>query len=816
MVSQIAIPLLEAQLSSVDLLGHALQGNVYNFKDLQSFVFVSTRRRTGRLPDYVYNNAEDLEYRGAKTVAARLERALKRLADCFLLIDSGRPLVKKSRFQEWQNLLCKVPPLPLTAAALVQDAATKGAKPWDSVLRAVKHASYPAIADPVLLDRLGGDVFTEPHMHLNGASDSSTVWLDALRRPHLVAKSLKKAFKHRIREQLAQIAPFLGTAIDLYRMLCIASWLRSACIVHLFQTAGHVPENVRLSRDNLARNLALWRTAPELTAHAHLAQRLLVRNSRQLNAPSSEQGLGACASLTELGLETLFLTRAIYHLPQAGDNFAVAFHCYLLIHSCFNRLLVQQLEQNGFDQFQRIADNKLRDPSESTYEKRFRQVLESLPGNERHIEGRFAPKTNTAKTAWLLHQIIAGWEKATREKPQDSRQNLILTAHFIKKEDKELKAEALPFCRHNFLRRQTNRMARSLVVLRRSHVKKLGNILFSVDAAANELHAPPEVYAPTFRFLRQKGFTSFTYHVGEDFVHLLSGLRAVYEALLFLDLRHGDRIGHGTAVAIDPELWQQRLGKSVVMSKQDRLDDLLFAYYLLTSSAKLAEHAHIVPLLGRFAKDLATEIHGPSVTIPDCIAAWKLRKYDPEVVFANHPSIIPSKQKEIEEYSNNTEGERDLYKRYHQNLKSREAGKVLIEVDTDSLPVELFHVLQAHIVNELRERHVAMEIMPTSNVRISYYHSCDEHHVIRLLGAGPSPMPTHPALCLASDDPGIFATTLQNEYTHVYLSLCKNQIPEQEALAHMENMKRMAWSYRFRMKNINQAPNNDAIQAIEH
>ncbi|MEI8618508.1 hypothetical protein P4S63_19280 [Pseudoalteromonas sp. B193] len=70
-----------------------------------------------------------------------------------------------------------------------------------------------------------------------------------------------------------------------------------------------------------------------------------------------------------------------------------------------------------------------------------------------------------------------------------------------------------------------------------------------------------------FRRLRKAGYHNFTYHAGEDYVHLLSGIRTVAEAIDFLDLKTGNRIGHGTAIGINPELWRERIGNNIVMKQ---------------------------------------------------------------------------------------------------------------------------------------------------------------------------------------------------------------------------------------------------------
>lgn len=50
-----------------------------------------------------------------------------------------------------------------------------------------------------------------------------------------------------------------------------------------------------------------------------------------------------------------------------------------------------------------------------------------------------------------------------------------------------------------------------------------------------------------------------TMHAGEDFVHPLTGLRHIWEALRVLELRRGDRLGHALAASLEPELLDQLL-----------------------------------------------------------------------------------------------------------------------------------------------------------------------------------------------------------------------------------------------------------------
>ena len=76
-------------------------------------------------------------------------------------------------------------------------------------------------------------------------------------------------------------------------------------------------------------------------------------------------------------------------------------------------------------------------------------------------------------------------------------------------------------------------------------------------------------------------------------------------------------------------------------------------------------------------------------------------------------------------------------------------------------PADLLRAVQDAVVQDLRDRRVAVEALPTSNVRISHYKWTKHHHLLRWLD--PSNERPAPFVLLGTDDPGIFATTMRNE-----------------------------------------------------
>jgi adenosine deaminase len=77
--------------------------------------------------------------------------------------------------------------------------------------------------------------------------------------------------------------------------------------------------------------------------------------------------------------------------------------------------------------------------------------------------------------------------------------------------------------------------------------------------------------------------------------------------------------------------------------------------------------------------------------------------------------------------------------------------------------LEYIEPLQKKILKILKEKEIAIEIMMSSNTRISYYDKYEDHHIFKWLDKKDIP-----DLIIATDDPGIFNTNLKNEYLHLY------------------------------------------------
>ncbi|WP_404362523.1 hypothetical protein ACIHQR_21695 [Corallococcus coralloides] len=104
-----------------------------------------------------------------------------------------------------------------------------------------------------------------------------------------------------------------------------------------------------------------------------------------------------------------------------------------------------------------------------------------------------------------------------------------------------------------------------------------------IDTANRELYCPPEIFGSIYgQFARQE--LGRTFHVGEDFIHITTGLRRIYEAISFLKLSAGDRLGHCIALGMNPRLWVHS-NPVVSIHRMDLLDDAVFEWALLQKYA---------------------------------------------------------------------------------------------------------------------------------------------------------------------------------------------------------------------------------------
>lgn len=711
-------------------------------EEIKRLLFAELYARMPYKPDYILKTERDTCFGRQSSLDGFLTSALHVLAD-MLYVHGHQISVESDRYEEWQETILSVSPLLVLAYKVYNVAKRHHTLDARNLIRThLARTCLPSVYDPYLKNLCRNPGLIECHMHLNGATEPDIVWQDALSKPSKFYRYLRKSlYNGGVNEQYLQVGNLKPE--DLYRLLRIAKSLRDVLIGEL------VGQN---DRQQKPINESLLEEPQNFPFRVHPMENV---EPKTLHTP--------------MQYEALFLLRTFEYLHKASAPRCTHcwsyLHYYLLIGSFFQKLLVQQKRQVGFDQFQKITNNELREYTEKDYANRFKQ-LQGMHGNHIEVlEGRFAAKDSRPKLEKLMLSIKKGYEK---KGGQDFE--LMLVPHFIKTPDKRKPEDIVTF-RDLELRLKNQRAL--AVLLDALHQKTNRNQSFAqkhivgFDAASNELHASPEVFAPIFRKLAFLGYKNFTYHAGEDFVHLLSGIRAVYETMEFLELRPGNRIGHATALGIEPKLWIKRIGKRLHIKQGDWLDNLIFTYHIASQDAGLSSICRKLeqPILKYFNEVYKTAGYLPVAIL---IEAWLLRKYDPFLALGwRDPGVFDGfALKEQEEFRKATPKAQELYRKYHTGDSIQESNKLIL-IDTDELisPKEL-RLLQSWMLTFLEKKDLAIEMLPSSNVRISHYKSYKEHHVRRWLGLT-HPSDPQPMVVVGSDDTGIFMTNLQNEYAHI-------------------------------------------------
>ena len=799
-------PALRQIMADKSSLMSYCSGDLPDFTEIETRLFLLERRINIKLPDHYFQRGKSFAMDGINDLPDLLTKGLVRLGLKHLSYSNHRIKVNSKAFSDWQDLLTLCPPLPLISAVLLEKIFVPNTRSLNDIaefmrthiLPNTRHSCLPSPLFPVIDHICQTRGFDDLHVHLNGATETDMAWQMFLHKPYEVYRAFGSvSHDKKVKELLEQEAAGFQEPLNIYHLLNKAATIRQLMVDSLF------PGNVTLQNFASFKQMgttqiikyagegALWST----TSRTHPMTSLFNEVGNRI-FPWPDTTLEAMMYV--LVMDEIRLT--------SNNDLSAMLHCYLLILGLMNRLIVQQIYQKGFDQFQKITSNGFREPPEKTYAKRFFQMHGNRLENLRLIEARFSPKLSSQKNMAMFVQIMKGWKEFEDhcEKEKARLPDLRLVAHFIKKADnKDYSNLPKMRIRHRKLRIENYKKARALVYTRNRY-PGTGRIITGVDAAANELETPPEVFAPVFRYLRRNGIEHFTYHAGEDFHHLIGGLRAIYESIDFLELTRGDRIGHGTAAGINPSIWLRQIGAKFVINQGEWLDDMIFTLHLLERHPE-SGLSNRIPVIRREIEKYGQEIYGQYYTACTHTKAWRLRRFCPTHMLYDYETAMNMPLWNMDEWQNcgkeKTEPHAlDLLSRYHrEDCQKRYCKNIELDVIGLLSKGEL-ESLQYIILKELAKREIVLEVLPTSNVRISFYDTHKDHHIFRWLGIRKEdryniPMPS---VVVGTDDTGIFSTHIHNEYCHIWNQMIhKYECSASEAQQHIRELLLNSEIYAF-------------------
>lgn len=497
------------------------------------------------------------------------------------------------------------------------------------------------------------------------------------------------------------------------------------------------------------------------------------------------------------------------------------FYVYLRIKEKIRGEMVQSNEWVGFENFSIYQKRSGSFERDKVLEKIKAQmaVASCFEQNVIKLEVRFSPYD----TAEKLCKEIRFLDKAIDPHNQ-FRNNYYYVLHFIKKQDSESKKQNNIYCnfRHANLREEVHRKTIAILELREKYADIAERVL-GIDAAAQEIGCRPEVFAQAFRTLHED--TSFnyteegykeipqlrmTYHVGEDFLDVVDGLRAIDEAVLFLNMDCGDRIGHALALVIDVKKWYKSKNYIISLTKQDYLDNIVWLYHAIirydiprqdnfkdwleTEYRRYFEEIYTRYMDNDYIESIQKRMgkmgHKGNMNfdIHDYYDSWKIRGDNPELYekgyyYNDHSDRSQYKLHGInrmfpEEFSVRERNEVViLYHFYHYNADVRRAGGIKIDKRIEPTYIEAVKQVQRKMQWEIAQRGIGIETNPSSNFMIGTFSRYDEHPITQFYNEGLTfdqeklNNSSQIWTSINTDDQGVFDIKLENEYALIARAL---------------------------------------------
>ncbi|MDE7097405.1 MAG: hypothetical protein K2O47_07930, partial [Muribaculaceae bacterium] len=266
-------------------------------------------------------------------------------------------------------------------------------------------------------------------------------------------------------------------------------------------------------------------------------------------------------------------------------------------------------------------------------------------------------------------------------------------------------------------------------------------------------------------------------------------LRAVDEAMMFLNLEPGDRIGHGLALGIEPETFYKERHYYIALPAQWMLDNVVWLYFKtrkfniklspVVEDFLLSCFHKLIQRIGYIGKE-------DNVDIRDYYEAMMLRGDNHDVYASNsHCNDEYAVNQDWESFNwlrnedsvdirRNNKKAKEIHFLYLFNEDVKRKGR---KVQSFRVPVDyplVIRSMQESLIKKISLSQIGIECCPSSNIRIGYFQRFDQHPILRffpLEGSTRYPL----SVSINTDDLGVFATSLPNEYSLMALALLKKR-----------------------------------------
>lgn len=535
--------------------------------------------------------------------------------------------------------------------------------------------------------------------------------------------------------------------------------------------------------------------------------------------------------------ENIFLHLVILykHLIQQSssqnenfEQFFRAFFVYVSIKNEFYQQVTQPTVMHGLDffrgYFDRATDGIVKN---GDY---YKTMLRTLFQDRylKKVELRISIKDDLHTNKQILLEILKSYREVIQEDygvlddPQVEFPLLGIVYHLIKRPDNsnkdlwlydEEREHTLKNALHfGDLQEQYIKQVQHLQELRKV-VPMATNFIVGLDAASLENNTPVQVFAPVFEEARDSKYDAlrivdpegnilprqslfFTFHAGEDFRHLITGLRRIDEVVRFCKLHAGDRIGHGIALGVDISEWV-RNNPLVILPRGEYLDNLLWIWGVYSNTPKLQMETlvYLERTIDRFAAELFSEVVSVGdLRIPVLYHVYERRfkRLTKEVIDLQQSK---DKMEDPQEYFLKMKLQDKLFVAYHQEATLRKMEEP-IYVTSNEIEQIMMKDMQDYLIHKIAASGIIIEVNPSSNEAIGEINSVFGNQLFKLQSAG-NPELSNVLVNVNSDDPMVFNTNVSNELVLMYYGMLQQGMGREAALDWIEKLRKAGMDTSF-------------------
>lgn len=809
-----------------------------------------------------YNFIETISKRGASCNGAGVFALLPEYTLRVLSTDIGEPVCKQDEHLNWRSAYLQLGQDLFTTAHLAYLSVTENYEftsfNWAAIIK----------DDDKRLSEILEKGLSENHFHLNGSTRGFDLsWLCLMNHPMRIKQFFpdekskiksERDINERFHENLFSTisSGTFDNRLEWKDRLLIACrlradlflWIQSGQIPDDLEFDGYTPEySIARFIDTLSYSSSreLESLIDSVKINCGQCGRFLQPNGKYKYIDYAITGDIACNndSCRSLIGERAFLFKAL-RLIYSGEvnrsnmcGFANLFYLYILIKTQFRREMIQANGRYGFKNFAKYQDRK---DLIFEYYKEYELEAKNLSindgmqrGHVKSLEMRIGPADSYQKqfkkiidtdnsVLFLQNKSIPHTKE--KRKSQSIANKWFYVLHFPKlpeKNDVRHSSKVLSFLNHSrnhILRTKSQRQALSIAKAIDKYNWLCANIR-GFDACTFEIGNRPECFASEFRFLRsliltnqRKDFQSdrlqpklrATYHVGEDFEDIIDGLRAIDEAIIFLELKSGERLGHALALGVNVRKYYALKNNWIVLKKQDYLDNIVWmlnkAKVLninLTSAFKQKLHDK--------AAELIYEIYQSDIQIYDYYNSWLLRGDEPllyrfgyfdedfyksNLLYKSNNILSQYRRNQILKHYNMSEYESirnnhkvaSLYSMYHFDYNVRKNGDKYETIKITEDYIKAAEQLQIGMQKEISRKRLGIECNLSSNVLIGPFELYEQHPLFTFLPVLQDRDSIVQFASINTDDQGVFDTSLEEEYALLRSTLSLMRNSEQEPL----------------------------------